>query len=110
MLTTNDEVLARRLRILRVHGGETKYHHSEVGINSRLDAVQAAVLRVKFPHLDAWSDARAERAATYRRLFTDAGLAEEVGLPFVRAGVRHIYNQFVVRIVARAGATRSSSI
>ena len=99
MLTTNDEGLARRLRILRVHGGETKYHHSEVGINSRLDAVQAAVLRVKFPHLDAWSDARAERAETYRRLFTDAGLAEEVGLPFVREGVRHIYNQFVVRIV-----------
>jgi dTDP-4-amino-4,6-dideoxygalactose transaminase len=98
MMTTNDDELARRLRILRVHGGETKYHHSEVGINSRLDAIQAAVLRVKFPHLDAWSDARAERADHYRRLFTDAGLAEEVELPYVREGVRHIYNQFVVRI------------
>lgn len=98
MMTTDDEELARRLRILRVHGGETKYHHTVVGINSRLDALQAAVLRVKFPHLDAWSDARAARADTYRSLFTDAGLAEEVELPFVREGVRHIYNQFVVRI------------
>ncbi|HEX7175056.1 MAG TPA: DegT/DnrJ/EryC1/StrS family aminotransferase [Pyrinomonadaceae bacterium] len=99
MMTTNDDELARRLRILRAHGGETKYHHSEVGINSRLDALQAAVLRVKFPHLDAWSDARAERADHYRRLFTDAGLAEEIALPFVREGVRHIYNQFVIRVV-----------
>ena len=98
MLTTNDDALARRLKILRVHGGETKYHHREVGLNSRLDALQAAVLRVKLPHLDAWSDARAAHAETYRRLFTDAGLAEEIELPYVRENVRHIYNQFVVRV------------
>ena len=98
MVTTDDEALARRLRVLRVHGGETKYRHGVVGLNSRLDALQAAVLRVKLPRLDAWSDARAAHAEAYRRLFTDAGLAEEVGLPEARPGVRHIYNQYVIRV------------
>jgi dTDP-4-amino-4,6-dideoxygalactose transaminase len=98
MLTTNDDALAKRLRTLRVHGGETKYRHSAVGINSRLDTIQAAILRVKLPHLDEWSAARAENAARYNRLFTDAGLCEEVGLPFVRSGVRHIFNQYVIRV------------
>jgi dTDP-4-amino-4,6-dideoxygalactose transaminase len=101
MLTTNDDGLAQRLRRLRVHGGVTKYHHSEVGINSRLDALQAAVLRVKLPHLDAWSAARAARAARYASLFKDAGLAEELELPRERDGVRHIYNQYVVRVRGR---------
>ena len=98
MMTTDDEALARRLRKLRVHGGETKYHHGEVGINSRLDALQAAVLRVKLPHLDAWSDARAAHASAYNRLFAEAGLIEEVELPRARAGVRHIWNQYVIRV------------
>ncbi len=98
MLTTGDEELARRLKRLRVHGGETKYHHSEVGINSRLDALQAAVLRVKLPHLDRWSEARAAHAALYNRLFVEAGLVGEIELPFERAGVRHIYNQYVIRV------------
>jgi dTDP-4-amino-4,6-dideoxygalactose transaminase len=98
MLTTDDDAIAARLRSLRVHGETTKYHHKEVGFNSRLDTLQAAVLRVKLPHLDRWSDARARNAARYRELFADAGLLEEVGLPFEREGARHIYNQFVVRI------------
>jgi dTDP-4-amino-4,6-dideoxygalactose transaminase len=97
MMTTNDAALAERLRSLRVHGEASKYHHRFVGLNSRLDALQAAVLRVKLPHLDGWSDARREHAELYARLFTDAGLAEEVGLPFVREGVRHIFNQYVIR-------------
>jgi dTDP-4-amino-4,6-dideoxygalactose transaminase len=98
MLTTQDDALAARLRVLRVHGGETKYLHSVVGINSRLDTLQAAVLRVKLPHLDGWSAARARNAARYRELFTDAGLLEDVTLPFVRENVRHIFNQYVVRV------------
>lgn len=98
MLTTNDDELAARLRSLRVHGEKTKYHHEVVGFNSRLDTLQAAVLRVKLPYLDGWSAARAANAARYRRLFTDAGLLEEVGLPFVRDDGRHIYNQFVIRV------------
>ncbi|MFL6231249.1 MAG: DegT/DnrJ/EryC1/StrS family aminotransferase [Pyrinomonadaceae bacterium] len=98
MLSTNDDAVAARLRSLRVHGEASKYHHREIGFNSRLDSLQAAVLRVKLPHLDAWSDARAAHAARYRELFADAGLLEEVGLPHEREGVRHIYNQYVVRI------------
>jgi dTDP-4-amino-4,6-dideoxygalactose transaminase len=97
MMTTNDSELAERMRVLRVHGETSKYYHRFVGINSRLDALQAAVLRVKLPHLDRWSDARAKNAERYAQLFTDAGLTEEVGLPFVREHVRHIFNQYVIR-------------
>ncbi len=100
LMTTNDDALAARLRSLRVHGEATRYHHREVGINSRLDGIQAAVLRVKLPHLDSWSDARARNAAAYRQLFTEAGLLDHVTLPFVREGCRHIFNQFVIRVPA----------
>lgn len=98
LVTTNDERLAERLRRLRVHGGATEYHHEEVGFNSRLDTFQAAVLRVKLPHLDRWSDARRERAETYTRLIDEAGLDEFVTPPFVLPGARHIFHQYVVRV------------
>src|SRR5947209_7571367 len=98
ILTTNDDEIAGRLRTLRVHGSETKYYHSLVGINSRLDSLQAAVLRVKLPHLDSWSEARRANAERYNQLFADAGLLEEIGLPSVRRKVRHIFNQYVIRI------------
>lgn len=101
MMTTNDDSLAEKLRILRAHGGEHRYYHRVIGINSRLDALQAAILRVKLPRLDSWSNARAERAARYRELFMDAGLTEHIELPFVRSNVRHIYHQFVIRTKAR---------
>lgn len=101
MVTTNDDALAEKLRVLRVHGGERRYYHSVIGINSRLDALQAAILRVKLPRLDSWSDARAERAAKYRELFTDRGLTEQIEPPFVRPNVRHIYHQFVIRTKER---------
>jgi len=100
LVTTNDARVAERLRRLRVHGGATEYHHDEVGFNSRLDTFQAAVLRVKLPHLDAWSDARRERAETYTRLIGDAGLAEFVTPPFVLPGARHIFHQYVIRVPA----------
>lgn len=106
MLVTNDSEHAERLRMLRVHGEERKYHHRMIGINSRLDAIQAAVLRVKLPYLDEWSEARRKNAAQYDQLFTDAGLTEEVGLPFVRSGVRHIFNQYVIRAGKRRDALR----
>jgi dTDP-4-amino-4,6-dideoxygalactose transaminase len=108
MLTTNDDLLAGRLRSLRTHGGHTEYHHREVGINSRLDALQAAVLRVKLPHLDGWSDARARRAETYDRLFQESGLSQagadfadgddRVVTPITRRGMRHIFHQYVIRV------------
>ncbi len=100
MITTDDEALAERLRALRDHGGQTEYHHREVGINSRLSALQAAVLRVKLPFLDAWSEARRERAENYAQLFREAGLTDEVRLPFVRSDARHIFHQYVIRVPA----------
>ncbi len=105
-MTTNDEALAQKLFALRVHGSEERYHHKWIGLNSRLDALQAAILRVKLPHLDAWSEARKRNADNYRKLFTDAGLTEEITLPFERENVRHIYNQFVIRVPERRDALR----
>ena len=97
-MTTSDDALAHKLNALRVHGSFERYYHKWVGLNSRLDGFQGAVLRVKLPHLDAWSDKRKANADHYRKLFTDAGLAEQITLPFERENVRHIYNQFVVRV------------
>ena len=100
MVTTNDPQLARRMARLRVHGMEPKYHHHEVGFNSRLDAFQAAVLRVKLRHLDDWTSLRREVADRYRNLFGSHGLEELVGLPIERQGNFHVYNQFVIRVPA----------
>ena len=101
MVTTNDDALDARLRAMRVHGGINEYLHKEVGVNSRLDALQAAVLRVKLPHLDDWSKARAEKAKRYDELFLSAALTYEVGTPFIRPEGRHIFHQYVVRVAAK---------
>ncbi len=100
MVTTNQPQLARRITRLRVHGMEPKYHHHEVGFNSRLDAFQAAVLRVKLRHLDAWTSLRRDVADRYRNLFASHGLEQMVGLPIERQGNFHVYNQFVIRVPA----------
>ena len=105
-VTTNDDELAHKLRALRVHGAEERYHHKWVGLNSRLDGFQGAVLRVKLPHLDEWSGKRKRNADRYRDLFTDAGVTEQIVLPFERPGVRHIYNQFVIRVPGRRDELR----
>jgi dTDP-4-amino-4,6-dideoxygalactose transaminase len=102
MMTTDDPGLARRLARLRVHGMEPKYHHHEVGFNSRLDAIQAAVLRVKLRHLDTWTRQRREAAARYHTLFQAHGLAELVTLPAERPGHYHVFNQYVIRVSATA--------
>ena len=98
MLTTNDDSLAQRLRRLRTHGGANEYEHSEVGINSRLDELQAAVLNVKLPHLDKWSDERARKAAAYSEMLNNARLSFEVITPVIRNGARHIFHQYVIRV------------
>ncbi len=98
MLVTNDLDHAKSLFMLRVHGEAQKYHHRFVGLNSRLDALQAAVLRVKLPHLDEWTTGRQRKAQQYELMFGDAGLGDRVELPFVRAAARHIFHQFVVRV------------
>jgi dTDP-4-amino-4,6-dideoxygalactose transaminase len=101
LVTTGDARLAERLRLLRDHGQHPKYHHAIVGGNFRLDAIQAAVLRVKLPHLAGWTDGRRRNAARYRALFAAAGLADRVRLPEERADAFHIYNQFVIRVPGR---------
>jgi len=98
MLVTNDANHTERLRSLRVHGEERKYHHKVIGINSRLDGLQAAVLRVKLTHLEDWTSARQRNAETYEQLFTDSGLTEEISLPFVRSNSRHVFHQYVIRL------------
>jgi len=98
IVTTNDDALAQRLRRLRAHGGMTEYEHVEVGINSRLDELQAAVLNVKLPHLDQWSDARARVAGVYTRLLDEADLSFAVTAPYLRRDCRHIFHQYVIRV------------
>jgi dTDP-4-amino-4,6-dideoxygalactose transaminase len=100
MVTATDEALAKSVARLRVHGMEPKYHHHEVGFNSRLDALQAAVLRVKLRHLDAWTAARRHVADNYRMLFAAHGLERSVALPVEHPQGFHVYNQFVVRVAA----------
>ena len=97
MLTTNDEDLARKLKALRIHGSFEKYVHQWPGMNSRLDALQAAVLDVKLDHLDAWNSARQRNAALYRE-----ALAGIVTVPIQQPyQTSHVYNQFVIRCARR---------
>jgi len=118
LVTTNNDELAHMLRIKRVHGGEQKYYHKVIGGNFRIDALQSAVLRVKLPHLDKWSEKRRANADYYNELFIKSGLAEDTGeinfdernpvllpkpvyknLPNVKN--YHIYNQYIIRIQKR---------
>jgi len=96
MVTSNDEKLAESVRLLRVHGARPKYFHRMVGVNSRLDAIQAAILTVKLAHLDRWSEARGERATVY-----DEGLAGVEGIvtPQQAAGRTHIFHQYTLRVL-----------
>ncbi|HKG47403.1 MAG TPA: DegT/DnrJ/EryC1/StrS family aminotransferase [Pyrinomonadaceae bacterium] len=98
ILTTGDDEVAARLRRLRTHGGSNEYEHEEIGINSRLDELQAAVLKVKLPHLDKWSDERAQKAEIYTKLLNDAGLDFPLITPHIRPDGRHIFHQYVIRV------------
>ena len=100
LVTTNDDALAQELRLLRNHGAEPKYYHSRIGGNFRLDALQAAVLRVKLPYLSEWTEARRANARRYDELFASAGLSAVV-LPTETPGYRHIFNQYIVRVPDR---------
>ncbi len=97
MIVTSDPALADRLRLLRVHGAKPKYFHKIVGFNSRLDAVQAAILLVKLDHLDSWSERRRQNARVYDRLFRGS----DVVVPEVGEGNVSIFNQYVVRVPRR---------
>ena len=101
LVTTSDSAFAKELRLLRNHGAEPKYFHKRIGGNFRLDALQAAVLRVKLPYLAQWTDMRRANATRYRELFASANLDGRVGLPVEPEGYHHIFNQFVVRVPDR---------
>lgn len=110
MVLTSDEALAKRMVMLRNHGFQPKYHSQVLGGNFRLDALQAAVLRAKLPHLQAWTEARRDHAAFYRQAFSATGLCAEdptrptepgqIILPQESSDCRHVYHQFVVRVAA----------
>jgi dTDP-4-amino-4,6-dideoxygalactose transaminase len=97
MIVTQNEEYAARVRLLCNHGAQPKYYHSLVGTNSRLDALQAAILRVKLRHLDRWSEGRARNAALYNQLFDGS----RVGRPYHDPRTRHIYNQYIIRVPDR---------
>ena len=98
MLLTNRADLAEKLKLLRGHGMSPRYYHSVVGINSRLDALQAAVLRVKLPCLEEWTALRQTNAERYTELFASCGLDRVLSLPTAGAAMRHVWNQYVVRV------------
>jgi len=102
IITTNDPALAERLRMIRMHGSKEKYFHEVQGINSRLDALQAAILRVKLRYLDVWAKGRTSRADRYRRLFEEKHLTRLVNYPAAPpSSFTHVYNQFTIRAQRR---------
>ena len=102
MVVARDPVLAERVRLLRVHGSRPKYYHKEIGINSRLDTLQAAILLVKFRYLEKWTGERRKRAERYQALLKDlASALPGFSLPVTRDGNRHIYHQYVIRVPER---------
>jgi dTDP-4-amino-4,6-dideoxygalactose transaminase len=102
MMVSNDPPLAERIKLLRVHGGQRKYFHKLIGINSRLDAIQAAILLAKFRHLERWHEARQKRAEHYRELFQDLlPSVPDLRLPAIQYENRHIFHQYVIRAPER---------
>ena len=101
LVTTNDPALAKEIRLVRNHGAEPKYFHRRIGANFRLDAIQAAVLRVKLPHLARWTAMRQANATRYDALLASAGLADVVTRPSRPPDRDHIFNQYIVRVPDR---------
>jgi dTDP-4-amino-4,6-dideoxygalactose transaminase len=98
LITTDDAELAARLRVLRDHGQQPRYYHHFVGLNSRLDSLQAAVLAVKLPKLEGWAAARAAHAERYSQEFAERGLDDFIVVPTVAEGCRHVWNQYTIRV------------
>jgi dTDP-4-amino-4,6-dideoxygalactose transaminase len=98
LVTTRDEKLAKKLYLLHIHGMEPRYYHSIIGINSRLDSFQAAIINVKMKYLEGWTMMRIQNAARYNELFLDAGLDQTIGLPKSSSNRRHVWNQYTVRV------------
>jgi dTDP-4-amino-4,6-dideoxygalactose transaminase len=103
MCTTNDPELAERLQILRVHGAASKYHHTVVGGNFRIDELQAAILGVKLKYLDDWTEGRQQNKTFYEGSLSTSALGASVSTPQTMKGYRHIFNQYVLRVRRRDG-------
>jgi len=101
MVTTNDDELAEHVHMLRVHGARRKYHHEELGINSRLDAIQAAILRVKLKHVDEWTERKRALAAVYDKQLSGI---EGLQVPYVMPQCRHTYHQYTIKVPAERRA------
>jgi dTDP-4-amino-4,6-dideoxygalactose transaminase len=101
LITTDDAQLAQRLKLLRTHGSRSKYEYEILGVNSRLDAIQAAILRIKLTYLDDWTEGRRRNAVRYRELASQFGLDARIGLPAELVGYKHVYNQFTIRAKQR---------
>ena len=101
LISTQDASLHEFLLAMRVHGSRSEYHHDHIGINSRLDALQAAVLMVKLRYLEGWNSQRRANADRYRQLFTEAGVVEHITLPYVDPANGHVYNQYTIRAQKR---------
>jgi dTDP-4-amino-4,6-dideoxygalactose transaminase len=97
VVTTNDASYADRLRLLRVHGSRRKYEYEILGMNSRLDAIQAAILRVKLRYLEQWTEQRRRNAGRYRRFISQSLSSSYMVMPVEPNGTRHVYNQFTIR-------------
>lgn len=100
-VTTNDSELAGKLKLLRAHGSRTKYDYDIIGMNSRLDALQAAILRVKLRHLGPWTEQRRSHAADYNRMFQEHQLTPYVHIPSAPPECHHVYNQYTIRVDRR---------
>lgn len=98
LVTTRDEKLAKNLYLLHVHGMEPRYYHSVIGINSRMDSFQAAVVNVKMKYLEGWTMMRIQNAQRYTEMFIDAGLEHTIGIPSIKSNRRHVWNQYTIRI------------
>ncbi len=101
MVVTNNERTAERLRMLRVHGSRKRYYHDEVGVNSRLDELQAAIIKVKLKYLDIWTEQRIKNAGRYDSIFRKMGIPDPVTLPYVEPGLKSVFNQYVIRAKKR---------
>lgn len=97
MVVTNDSGLADKVKLLRVHGSQPKYYHSVIGYNSRLDEIQAAILRIKFNYIDKWNQERAIKAERYNKFFSGS----KVSVPFASEDVKHIYHLYVISVPNR---------
>lgn len=106
LVTTNDDALAERLRMLRAHGSRERYYHEESGLNSRLDEMQAAILRIKLPHLDQWNQGRREAANRYNDLLKP--YAEKVQTPVVIENCTPVFHQYTIRLKGLTGEERST--